>query len=381
MLLSKENITLVNLIKIQQAFGAGSVKAVKIFNLLRDNNLLDNELDNKITKLIEPKDAKKLLSIDVDSVYKIINDCIKNEIKTLTICDSEFPQSLRTICDSPIVLYIKGEIINFDTLPLISVVGPRKISDFGKKAAFSLAKRLSKAGMIIVSGAALGADTCAHKGALSVGAKTVAVLGCGICYDYLLENRALRQSISECGCLISEYPPFAAATKYSFPIRNRIISALSLGTVVIEASLKSGSLITARLANEQGRDVFVIPGNPTLDNYKGSNALLRDGAIPLLDATDILNQYIVKFPNVIDIEKAFAKENAKEVEKIQKNLHTGLSNDAKIVYNNLNNQKFTVDDLINTDLDDDQILTAITELEIEGLIKALPGGMYELTNH
>ena len=227
---------------------------------------------------------------------------------------------------------------------------------------------------------ASGADTLAHTGALVSGGKTIAVLGCGICCDYLPENRNLRQEISKHGCLVSEYPPFTSATKYSFPIRNRIISALSLGTVVIEASLKSGSLITARLANEQGRDVFVIPGNPTLENYKGSNALLRDGAIPLLNANDIFDQYISKFPNQIDTIKAFDDNDEKNNKKIKKNLNLDLSKEAEIVYNSLNKEKFTADDLLNLDLNDDSILTALTELEMEGVIRALPGGMYELIN-
>ena len=381
MLISKENITLVNLITLQQSFGAGSLKAVKIFNVLRNDNQLDFEFKlSNLIKVIDKKDADKILSIDKNSIYKIIDDCIKNNIDIITICDKNFPERLRNISDSPIVLYVKGKFENIDDLPLISVVGPRKISDFGKKAAFSIAKRLSRAGMIIVSGAALGADTCAHKGALSSSGETIAVLGCGICYDYLSENRALREEISKHGCLISEYPPYTAATRYSFPIRNRLISALSLGTVVIEASLKSGSLITARLANDQGRDVFVIPGNPTLDNYKGSNALLRDGAIPLLSAMDIFNQYIARYPDKIDVESAFLEEKDEKSKKIQKNLNIDLSNDAKIVYNSLNKEKFTIDDLLNLNLCDDSLLSALTELEIEGIIKALPGGCYELIN-
>lgn len=382
MLLSRENVTLVNLITIQQCFGAGSIKAVKIFNCLRDADLLDKSFnESEIKGIIEVKDADKILKFDTSKIYKIIDDCLKNNIYTVTICDSNYPERLRNIADCPIVLYIKGEFADIDNMPLISVVGPRKISDFGKKAAFSLAKRLGRAGMIIVSGAALGADTCAHKGALAAKTKTIAVLGCGICYDYLPENRALRDEISKNGCLISEHPPYTPATKYSFPVRNRIISALSMGTVVIEASLKSGSLITARFANEQGRDVFVIPGNPTLDNYKGSNALLRDGAIPLLNATDIFNQYISAYPDKIDIEKAFAEETVKTEKISQKNLQSGLSNEAKIVYNNLNKLKFTVDDLLDLNLSDDQLLSSLTELEIEGLVRALPGGMYEVINH
>ncbi len=380
--LSKDNITLINLIKLQQAFGVGSLKAVKIYGVLKENNLLSVSLQKDIlSSFVDLKDANKILNISQSTVNTIINDCIKKDIFIVTPEDNNYPERLRNICDMPLVLYIKGDLPDIDKLPVISVVGPRKISEFGKKAAFSLAKRVSKAGMLVVSGAALGADTFAHKGALATNSKTIAVLGCGICYDYLAENRVLRENISKNGCLVSEHPPYAPATKYSFPVRNRIISGLSLGTVVIEASLKSGSLITARLANEQGRDVFVIPGNPTHENYKGSNALLRDGAIPLLSANDIFNQYLAQFPEFIDVQMAFAEEIVPEVQKKKNFLNLGLSNEAKIVYNNLNKQKFTVDDLIDLDLGDDQLLSALTELEMEGLIKSLPGGIYETNNN
>lgn len=382
MLLSCENIVLVNLMRLQQAFGAGSLKSFKIYDILKTNNRLSVLLDkNDLYNLIKTKDADKILSIKPEQVFKIIEDCIKNNICVLTIEDSNYPDRLRNITDPPLILYIKGKLPNIDSMPVISIVGPRKISDFGKKAAFSLSLRLAKSGIIIASGGALGADTCAHKGALKCGGKTIAVLGCGICYDYLPENRKLREDIAKNGCVISEHPPYAPATKYAFPIRNRIVSALSLGTVVIEAGSKSGALITARLANEQGRDVFVIPGNPTLAEYKGSNALLRDGALPLLDASDIFNQYILKFPEKIDIEKAFKEDISNQnCVKKQKNLKLGLSKEAEIVYNNLNNQKFTADDLLNLELNNDELIAALTELEIEQVIKACPGGIYELIN-
>lgn len=382
MKLTTENIVLINLIRLQQAFGAGSVKSVRIYKIIKENNLLSNNFDkNILSDIIESKDAEKIISVEISAVFKIINDCIKNDIFVITVEDEKYPDRLRNIDDMPIVLYIKGIFPDVDNEPIISIVGPRKISSFGKKAAFSLSKRLAKSGMIISSGGALGADTCAHKGALSCNGKTIAVLGCGICYDYLPENRQMRVEITKNGCVISEHPPYAATTKYAFPVRNRIVSAISLGTVVIEAGEKSGALITARLANEQGRDVFVIPGNPTRSEYKGSNALLRDGAYPLLDANDIFNQYISIFPEKIDIEKAYNQDNSSNLkEKILKKSHLGLSNEAKIVYNSLNKLKFTADDLINLELTDDQLISALTELEIERLIKALPGGVYELTD-
>lgn len=382
MILSKDNTVLVNLIKIQQAFGAGSLKAVKIYRALKTVGKLSCDLTMDILyDTIDVKDADKMLnSLTTEEIYKIIDDCTKKNIDVITPEDDKYPERLRNITNMPIVLYIKGEFPEIDEEPIISIVGPRKTSDFGKKAAFSLSRRLARSGMIVASGGALGVDTCAHKGALSCNGKTIAVLGCGICYDYLPENRQMREDITNNGCVISEHPPYAATTKYAFPVRNRIVAALSLGTVVIEAGSKSGALITARLANEQGRDVFVIPGNPTLDEYKGSNALLRDGALPLLDTSDIFNQYIFRFPEKINIKRAFEEENTKKSKNLQKKLQLGLSKEAEMVYNSLDNQKFTADDLLALGLDDDMLISALTELEIEGLIKAFPGGVYQLIN-
>ena len=379
--LNINNVTLLNLIRLQQAFGAGSLKSVKIYRILKENNFLNNPFDkNSLCSVVEIKDAQKILKIENNTVIKIINDCVKNNISIITPEDKIYPERLRNIPDMPLVLYIKGIFPEIDIMPIVSIVGPRKISEFGKKAAFSLSKRLAKAGVIIASGGALGADTYAHKGALSCDGVTVAVLGCGICYDYLPENRFMRENITKKGCVISEHPPYASTTKYAFPIRNRIVSALSLGTVVIEAGTKSGALITARLANEQGRDVFVIPGNPTLPEYKGSNALLRDGAIPLLDANDIFNQYIKSFGDKIDLQKAYTDDSNSSDKKIIKKSHLGLSKEAEIVYNSIVKVKFTADDLLQLDLNDDQLIAALTELEIEGIIKARPGGSYELIN-
>lgn len=375
-----ENSVLLNLIQIQQAFGAGSLKSVKIYDRLKSDNRLSKPFEKDyLYSTFKPKYADKILNVENKTVLKILDDCKNNSIDIVTVEDEKYPERLKNIPDFPLVLYVKGEFPPIDELPVVAVVGPRKISDFGKKAAFSLSRRLAKSGIIIASGAALGADSYAHKGAINGGGKTIAVLGCGICYDYLPQNLQMRNDISKNGCLISEHPPYAPTTKYTFPIRNRIVSGLSLGTVVIEAGNKSGALITARLANEQGRDVFVIPGNPTFTEYKGSNALLRDGALPLLDANDVFNQYISQFPDKINIKKAFEESDFFETHvKKEKKSNIGLSKEAEIVYNNLNKQKFTADDLLDLGLSGDDLIAAITELEIEQIIRALPGGIYEI---
>lgn len=337
------------------------------------------------TRLFSKAEILKIKNISLADAVKIIAECNDNGIKIIPFGDKRYPYCLSVIEDPPAVLYVKGKMPDFDNLPSICIVGPRKVTDFGKRAAFSLGYRLAKSGMTVVSGGALGTDSFAHAGALKANAVTTAVLGCGILYPYLQKNSSLREVICEKGCIISEYPPYAPASKYTFPVRNRIMSALSLGTVVIEAHSKSGALITARHANNQGRDVFVIPGSPEKAEYAGSNALMRDGARPLLDASDIFNEYIHRFPDKINIEKAYSGKilndkntsETKNLPKNQKNLTETLSKEAKIVYNQLDKQKFFPEEIGNTGLSSTQLLSALTELEMEFLIKALPGGMYE----
>ena len=331
--------------------------------------------------LFKKSELERIKDKDLTYSLEIIDDCKNNGIEIIPFGSSKYPYCLSVIEDAPLILYVKGNMPDFDKTPTISIVGPRKISDFGKKAAFSLSFRLAKSGFCIVSGGALGGDTYAHAGAIKAKGKTVIVLGCGILNDYLPQNKALRKEVAINGALISEFPPRADATKFTFPIRNRIVSALSLGTVVIEASSKSGALITARHAAEQGRDVFVIPGQPDKKEYIGSNALLRDGAKPILDVSDIFGEYILRFPDKINIENAFKDpildDREKTDKKIEKNLPEGLSKEAKIVYNYLDKQKFLPEEVLGCGIETDSIISALTELEMEMLIKAIPGGMYE----
>ena len=365
-----------NLLILQKAFGVGSVKAYNYYLLLRDKALLSHDIFSQ-KSLFDEKDFIKILAVDKNYTERLLDLCVKNDIKIITPCDTDFPDRLININPTPLVLFYKGTFPHFDDEPTICIVGPRKVSQFGGKAAYSLSYRLARAGFTIVSGAAVGCDTFAHKGAIKAGGTTVAVLGCGILSDYLPEQRCLRNEIAEKGCLISEIPPAEKGSKFSFPIRNRILSGLSLGVAVIEAAEKSGAINTAHHAAAQGRDVFVIPGNPVDEHYKGSNNLLRDGAKPLIDASDIFNEYIVQYADKIDIEKAFAKsEEISGNKKFTKKIVKGLSKSAEILYNSLDNQKFTADNLMNCNLSYDEILSSLTELEIAGYIKSLPGGIY-----
>ncbi len=373
------------LIWLQTALGAGNIRAAKALSYFKnaENIYKASPSERQAAKIFTPKDLKRLNDTKIEYAESVIDDCRKYGIDIVLLGDTKYPYCLTVIDNPPLVLYVKGEMPDFDNTPAICIVGPRKVSDYGKKAAYSLAYRLSKAGMTVVSGGAVGSDYYAHLGALKAGGKTALVMGCGIESGYLPQNERLRRHAAEHGCIISEHPPKAGLTKFSFPIRNRIMSALSLGTVVVEAGKKSGALITANHALEQGRDVFVIPGSPTAEQYVGSNALLRDGAKPLLDVSDVLNEYIPRFPDKIDIEKAYEKPqktvNNTEESRVHKKLsNETLSKEAKIVYNHLNKHKFYPDEIGGTDLGASEILSALTELELEGLIRALPGGRYEL---
>lgn len=209
------------------------------------------------------------------------------ESTILKISDALYPPLLREIKNPPQLLYCAGDLSLLKTR-CVAVVGSRKITAYGRRIAAKVAGRLAACGVTVVSGMAIGIDGISHRSALDAGGKTIAVLGNGLDVMYPAANRDLKKDILRTGLLLSEYPPGTRGTKFTFPQRNRIISGLSEATVVIEAGLNSGSLITAALANEQGRPVYGVPGN--IDNVTslGVNMLIRDGAQPLIAADDLL---------------------------------------------------------------------------------------------
>lgn len=371
------------LVWLQAVLKEGSYKAVELLEHFGNAQNIYNQRNAKLKelKILSPAELKRAHEITLEEIECVLKKCEDNSIKTVGFYDDSYPDSLRHIKNPPLVLYIKGELPDFNSLPSICIVGPREVSEFGKKSAYSLAYRLSKAGIIVVSGGAKGADAAAHIGALKSGGKTVAILPCGILNGYLKENAPLREVISKNGCLISECMPDTAVVRSSFKVRNRLLAALTHSTVVVEAKERSGALITASYACEYGKELFVIPGNPTLKEYKGSNALLRDGARPLLETSDIFGEYLGGFADKIDIERAYKKTEVKKSpeksKKDIKNLPTGLSKTAEMLYNSLNKQKFSADDLLSLGLSDDELISSLTELEMEHLIKAAPGGLYE----
>ncbi|RAK23357.1 DNA processing protein [Anoxybacillus vitaminiphilus] len=234
-----------------------------------------------------------LHSISIQSMIKTYRE--KN-IHIVTILDQEYPDLLKNIYDPPWVLYAKGNVEWMNVHKLISVVGTRTPTSEGLQAVQSLVWPLVKKGWMIVSGLASGIDTAAHQAAIQYGGKTIAVIAGGLSHIYPKTNLALANEIMKNHLLISEYPPHIKPQKWQFPLRNRIISGLSLGTVVIQANERSGSLITAQMALEQGREVFAVPGSIFLEQAKGTNRLIQQGAKLVLCSEDITDEFTYLFP-------------------------------------------------------------------------------------
>ncbi len=385
---------------LADALGYGSTKTDSVLNAFGSaKNIYLASADDLIKKTsLNKYELKRLSDKSLTKQQKNIELCKSLGINILTYDNVKFPNSLKNIQGPPLCLYYKGELPDFNRLPSISIVGAREAENFSIRAAWSLSARLALANFIIVSGGAMGIDSASHRGCIDVGGKTVAFLACGINFNYLKKNKNLRQSISQNGCLITEFPPEYPLKKNAFHIRNRLISGISLGTVIIEAGKTSGALITAKNAAEQGRDVFVITAKPNNEKYAGSYMLIRDGATPVFNAEDILLEYINSYGNLIDIDKSVnynltqlykskysvnKADNEEKNTKEQKNKKIFLQNNkltlsknAEIVYNYLNTDFFTIDDVIPTGISVTDIFSSVVELELAGLVKTVPGGRY-----
>ncbi len=255
-----------------------------------------------------PMDLKLLCDKDITSARKLLDYCARTGIRIISYDCDEFPKGLRSISDPPVLLYCLGKIPSSDENTFISVVGTRKMSDYGKRMAFEISADLATAGAVVVSGLALGVDGVSHAAAMSVRAKTVAVLGNGVDSVYPSVHKRLASFVANCGAVVSEFPPGSEPQAWNFPIRNRIISGMSDATVVIEADEVSGALITARRAVEQGKKVYALPGNVDEENSHGISLLIKDGAKAISCADDVLNDFDSIFDAKINIFKLLKRK-------------------------------------------------------------------------
>lgn len=338
-----------------------------------------------------------LLRHDLSAAEETLSDCAKAGLRVLTYDSPLYPRRLKAIYDPPIVLYYRGTLPDFDKLPTIGVVGTRHPSVYGRQAAKRLGGEIAAAGGLVVSGLAEGIDGAAMEAALSAGFPAVGVLGCGADVVYPRKHKALFQETERLGCILSEYAPGSPPLGWHFPRRNRIISGLSCGVVVVEAPERSGSLLTAKHALEQGRDVFVVPGNVDMESFRGSNRLLRSGAIAVSSGRDVMEEYDLLYPEKLlpkkgldkpkKTEKQEPKPEAPEILKKktidngnpppysgQNDILQGLSADEQTVMTAIGTGIESVDDVIaQTGLPSGKVLGILTMLEIRKKIVRHPG--------
>ncbi len=311
-------------------------------------------LGEKLVEKIKDGPEERLIERELSLLKGVGGDII-------TIKDANYPKRLREIYDPPPILYIRGNLKEDDELA-ISIVGSRKTNPYGRWITEKISRELARNGITIVSGMARGIDAIAHMGAISEGGRTIAVLGCGIDVIYPSENRALFKEIIDHGAILSEFPMKSLPEGGHFPRRNRIISGLSLGVVVVQASQGSGSLITANYALEQGREVFAIPGNVGAEGSRGTNLLIKQGARLVESSEDILEEILPQW------------KREKEEEGEKKRPKIDLSEDERIIYELLDENPLHIDTIIReSGFDAGKVSSLLLDLELRGLISQWPG--------
>lgn len=310
--------------------------------------------------LHEPSlEARRELEAEFQTVQRL-------RLSVVTCAEANYPPRLAEIADPPPVLYVSGTLLPRDH-HAVAIVGSRHVSAGGRQVTEELSRELARAGFTIVSGLARGVDAAAHRGALAVGGRTVAVMGCGVDITYPPEHRPLREQIEREGAVVSELPLGAPPHAHHFPRRNRIISGLSMGVVVTEAAQGSGSLITARLAAEQGREVFALPGFVKSENSRGPNGLIKQGAKLVETVEDVLEELLPQLQGELrDRVAAWAPEAAAPQAPVQE--------DEAAIYARLSFEPVHIDALVaSTGLPAATVMAALLRMELAGSLRRLPG--------
>ena len=344
-----------------------------------------------LTEGITREQAAILEDHRLDTADRVLADCQRLDLRLLTIQDAEYPGRLKNIYDPPCLLYVKGRLPAFDEEVAVALVGTRDATPYGISSAEKLGYGLTKGGAVVVSGLAKGIDAAATRGALRAGGVTVGVVGNGLDVHYPYESRYLYEDVAAAGVLLSEYAPGTEPAKNHFPARNRILSGLSLATLVVEAPERSGALITADTAVEQGRDVFAVPGPIDAPNSVGCNRLIREGAVLTADAWDLLQEYEARFPDKLRREEArkepekvgYEARQKEEPRPVPPSLRlsdpaVSLTDDQIALLRALSDQEpIQVDDLIEqTGIPTRRVLSALTLLEIEQYVQQHSGKHY-----
>jgi len=289
---------------LAQKCGVGSAEISTLVEKFDSvDEIYEADFDTYADAGISERLAEDLCDKSMTEANQIIAFCQASRVGILCYDDERYPSGLRSISNPPAVLYYSGTLPDFNKNLLISMVGTRRMSEYGKSAAYKIAYEVASSGAIVVSGMALGIDGVCSAAAIAAGGKTVAVLGCGIDKVYPPEHDKLMENIKRHGLVITEFAPHTEPVGDNFPIRNRIISGISPATVVVDADLRSGALITAKCAILQGRDIYAVPSNIDSQNSSGTNSLIRDGAQAVLCGNDIIKNYASAYKSRINTQK------------------------------------------------------------------------------
>ncbi|MDR2360827.1 MAG: DNA-processing protein DprA [Oscillospiraceae bacterium] len=356
---------------------------------------------------VKPEELRALENKDIGIASAIYERCLKLGVTMLPIISERYPERLANVFDAPIILYVLGAIPKFDDECAVAIVGTRRASRYGLVTAEKIGFEVADSGGLVVTGLAAGIDSAAASGALRGGGKVAGVLGTGIDIVFPSDNARLFREVARNGCLISEYPPGERATRFTFPARNRVIAGLSLGVCIVEAPVRSGSLITANRASEYGRDVFVVPGSIDQDGFKGSNELLRDGAELAVCGWDLIGRHVWRFPNKLrePIQRKEVLRRARTSSReynADPNSRTrahagreaagigskpeaprprprpeGLTDDETKVLDAITGRKTADQITMSASMRPDRVMVALTLLELKGLVKNMGDMSYE----
>ncbi len=315
--------------------------------------------------LREVESAVNKSNVFEQSYLKLLEKLEKSNIKVTTIFDENYPQNLKNIYDAPVILYYYGNMSESDRYS-IGIVGTRTPSDYGRKVCRDLSKELANRGLPVVSGLAIGIDSIAHNSCLESGGITYAVLGSGVDNLYPPDNKHLYERIKETGAVISEFEIGSKAEKVNFPRRNRVVSGISLGTLIVESRIKGGSLITAEFALDQNRELFAVPGNITAKNSDGCNNLIKKGYAKLVSSVDdIISEFNIQISDLVNTKS----NKIPDTEQKEMNVFEHK------IYNALNDTEPTSIDKICelTELNISDCLVNLLTMEFKGLVSQLPG--------
>lgn len=347
-------------LRFQQTEGIGRVYSQRLLDLYGEpSNFIGKDLEvADIPRKVLDKIRDNKRADNFEHVCKLME---KFEIKYLTVLDQDYPENLRTIFSPPLVIFYRGQLPQKAWNNTLAIVGTRRADNYGKYITNKISRELSAKGVIIVSGLAYGVDTIAHKACLAAGGTTIAVMATGCDQIYPPENKKLAEKIIENGAIISEYIPGVEAERYFFPQRNRIISALSMGTLVTQGKKNSGAMLTAKYAIDQNKELFAVPGEINNALSEGPNYLIKNGACMVTEADDILSSFI----------------NTNYVEQLT--IFPELSNEEKVVYNYIKQENRPVyfdEVIINTQMPITKLSSLLMNLELKGVIQAQAGNKY-----